>query len=98
VNRRIRRAMARDERKIRRRLDDAMGGQKRRSAGPEFAGNPRLEFAERTRAMAYGGVGVMLKLARGKAGRNRVFADELDMLRAAGYTEANGRMVPGKVC
>ena len=56
--------MARDERKLARRLEAAKGGQERRGDGPELAGNPRLELAERTRAMPYGGIGTMLKLAR----------------------------------
>jgi len=64
MSRKIRRRMARDQAKIARRLDAAKGGQKRRGDGPELAGNPRLELAERTRAMPYGGIGTMLKLAR----------------------------------
>lgn len=81
--------MARNERKVARRLDAAKGGQARRSAGPELAGNPRLELAERTRAMPYGGVGTMLKLAR-DVGLVAKLDDELDVLqRPHPYTDAD---------
>lgn len=56
--------MARRERETAQRLDAARGGQKRRSDGPEMAGNPRLELAERIRAIPHGGIGTILKLAR----------------------------------
>ena len=81
--------MARHERKLARRLDAAKGGQKRRSDGPEFSGNPRLDLAERTRAMPYGGVGTMLKLAR-DVGLMAKLDDELDVLqRPSPYTDAD---------
>jgi len=81
--------MARDERKLARRLDAAEGGQKRRSDGPELAGNPRLDLAERTRAMPYGGVGTMLKLAR-HVGLMARIDDELDVLKCPHpYTDAD---------
>jgi hypothetical protein len=81
--------MARDERKLARRLDAAVGGQARRSDGPELAGNPRLELAERTRAMAYGGVGTMLKLAR-HVGLLAKLDDALDVIqRPHPYTDAD---------
>ena len=64
--------MARDERKLARRLDAAKGGEGRRCDGPEFAGNPRLEFAERTRAIPYGGIGTMLWIHRGIRIRIRI--------------------------
>lgn len=81
--------MARDERKLAQRLEEAMGGQERRSDGPEFAGNPRYEFAERTRAMPYGGIGVMLKLAR-EVGLVAKLDDQLDVLkRPSPYTDAD---------
>ena len=89
MSRKIRRAMARDERKLARRLDAAKGGQERRSDGPEFAGNPRLELAERTRAMPYGGIGTMLKLAR-DVGLMAKLDDELDVLKCPHpYTDAD---------
>lgn len=72
--------MARDERKLRRRLEAARGGQAPRGEGPELAGNPRFEFSERTRAMPYGGVGLMLKLAR-EVGLTAKLDDELDVLQ-----------------
>jgi hypothetical protein len=81
--------MARHERKLARRLDAAKGGQRRRSDGPEFAGNPRLELAERTRAMPYGGVGTMLKLAR-DIGLTARLDEALDVLRRPHpYTDAD---------
>jgi len=81
--------MARHERKLARRLDAAKGGQQRRSDGPEFAGNPRLELAERTRAMPYGGVGTMLKLAR-EVGLMARLDEALDVLqRPHPYTDAD---------
>ena len=81
--------MARDERKLARRLDAAKGGQKRRSNGPELAGNPRLEMAARTRAMPYGGVGTMLELAR-DMGRMAKLDGELGVLeRPHPYTGAD---------
>lgn len=81
--------MARDERKLARRLHTAEGGQARRGEGPEFAGNPRLELAERTRAIPYGGVGVMLKLAR-DVGLVAKLDDELDVLkRPHPYTDSD---------
>lgn len=80
--------MARDERKLRRRLDAAKGGQAPRSEGFEFTGNPRLEFAERTRAMPCGGIGTMLKLAR-DVGLVEKLDDELDVIqRPHPYTDA----------
>jgi hypothetical protein len=72
--------MARDEQKLARRLEAAEGGQQRRSNGPELAGNPRFEFAERTRAIPYGGAGLMLKLAR-DVGLTRRLDESLDVLR-----------------
>lgn len=81
--------MAQQKQKLSRRLEAARGGQSRRSTGPEFAGNPRLELAERTRAMPYGGVGVMLKLAR-DVGLVAKLDDELDVLqRPQPYTDAD---------
>lgn len=81
--------MARHERKLARRIDAAKGGQGQRSDGPELAGNPRLELAERTRAMPYGGVGTMLKLAR-DVGLMAKLDDELDVLkRPHPYTDAD---------
>jgi hypothetical protein len=82
--------MARDERKLARRLDAAKGGQSpRQGGGPEFAGNPRFEFAERTRAMPYGGVGLMLKLAR-EIGLVDKLNQRLDVLqRPHPYTDAD---------
>lgn len=81
--------MARNERKLARRLDAARGGQARRSDGPELAGNPRLELAERTRAIPYGGIGTMLKLAR-DVGLTAKLDDELDVLqRPHPYTDAD---------
>ncbi len=81
--------MVRDERKLARRLDAAKGGQKRRSHGPELAGNPRLEMAERTRAMPYGGVGTMLELAR-DVGLMAKLDSELGVLdRPYPYTDAD---------
>ncbi|MCR9075145.1 MAG: IS1380 family transposase [bacterium] len=81
--------MARNERKLRRRLDTARGGLPRRGDGPEFAGSPRLELAERTRAMPYGGLGTMLKLAR-DVGLTAKLDDELDVLqRPQPYTDAD---------
>ena len=81
--------MARDERKLRRRLDAAKGGQARRTQGRELAGNPRLELAERTRAMPYGGIGTMLKLAR-EVGLLEKIDHELDVIqRPHPYTDAD---------
>jgi len=81
--------MAREERKLARRLEAAEGGQERRSEEPEFTGNPRYEFAERTRAMPYGGVGLMLKLAR-DVGLVAKLDEELDVLRRPHpYTDAD---------
>jgi hypothetical protein len=81
--------MARDERKLRRRLDAAKGGQARRTQGRELAGNPRLELAERTRAMPYGGIGTMLKLAR-EVGLLEKIDRELDVIqRPHPYTDAD---------
>ncbi|MCB9591136.1 MAG: transposase [Sandaracinaceae bacterium] len=81
--------MARDERKLARRLDAAKGGQERRSDGPELAGNPRLELAERTRAMPYGGIGTMLKLAR-DVGLTAKLDEELGVLKCPHpYTDAD---------
>ena len=81
--------MARDERKLAQRHDAAKGGRARRGHGPEFAGNPRLEFAERTRAMPYGGVGTMLKLAR-DVGLMAKLDDELGVIqRPHPYTDAD---------
>lgn len=81
--------MARDERKLRRRLDAAKGGLAARREGMEFAGNPRLELAERTRAMPYGGIGPMLKLAR-DVGLVAKLDDELDVIqRPHPYTDAD---------
>ena len=89
MNRRLRRAMSRHEQKLARRSGAAKGGQKRRGAGPEFAGNPRLEIAERIRAMPYGGVGLMLKLAR-DVGLMEKLNEELDVLqRPQPYTDAD---------
>jgi hypothetical protein len=81
--------MARDERKLARRLEAAEGGQPQRGDGPEFAGNPRYEFSERTRAMPYGGVGLMLKLAR-EVGLVAKLDEELDVLqRPRPYTDSD---------
>lgn len=81
--------MARDERKFRRRLDAAKGGQARRTHGRELAGNPRLELAERTRAMPYGGIGTMLKLAR-EVGLLEKLDDQLEVIqRPHPYTDAD---------
>lgn len=81
--------MARHERKLARRHDAAKGGQARRSGGPELAGNPRLELAERTRAMPYGGVGTMLKLAR-DVGLTAKLDEELHVIqRPHPYTDAD---------
>ena len=81
MSRTIRRALARDERKIRRRLKDAKGGQApRRGYKPEFSGNPKYEYSERTRAMPYGGAGLMLKLAR-DVGLAKKLNDELMVLK-----------------
>ncbi|HJL22384.1 MAG TPA: hypothetical protein RMH80_09145, partial [Polyangiaceae bacterium LLY-WYZ-15_(1-7)] len=81
MSRTIRRTLARDERKIRRRLKDAKGGQApRRGYKPEFSGNPKYEYSERTRAMPYGGAGLMLKLAR-DVGLAKKLNDELMVLK-----------------
>lgn len=81
--------MAQHERKLAKRLDAAKGGQRRRSDGPELAGNPRLEMAERTRAMPYGGVGTMLKLAR-DVGLMAKLDEQLGVLmRPHPYTDAD---------
>jgi hypothetical protein len=81
--------MARSERKLRKRLQQAKGGQARRRRGSELSGNARLEFAERMRAIPYGGVGTMLKLAR-DVGLMAKLDDELDVLqRPHPYTDAD---------
>jgi hypothetical protein len=80
--------MAREQQKLARRLEAAEGGQEPRG-GPELSGNPRFEFAQRTRAMPYGGIGLMLKLAR-ECGLVAKLNDELHVLkRARPYTDAD---------
>ena len=81
--------MARDERKLARRLEAAKGGQRRRSEGPELSGKPRLEWSGRTRAMPYGGIGTLLELAR-DVGLTSKLDDELGVLkRPHPYTDAD---------
>ncbi|HHH31757.1 MAG TPA: hypothetical protein ENK57_25875 [Polyangiaceae bacterium] len=81
--------MARNGRNRQRRLRAARGGLPRRGDRPEFAGNPRLELAERTRAMPYGGIGTMLRLAR-DVGLTAKLDDELDVVqRPHPYTDAD---------
>lgn len=57
--------MARDERQIDRRLEEAEGGREAREDGPEFSGRTRrYEVADRTRAIPYGGLPVIHELVR----------------------------------
>ena len=64
MNRRVRRALARGKKKIANRLDELLGGTKPKVDGkPEFtAAPPVYEFAERTRAIGCGGIGVVHQL------------------------------------
>ena len=89
VNRNVRRAMERRERKLQRRLDEAKGGQAAKRVGSEFRGRPRLEFAERTRAIPYGGVGTMLKLARELGLMAKLDAELRVLKRPHPYTDAD---------
>ncbi len=81
MNRKIRRQLARDQRRIEKRLEAAEGGQEPRGDGPELSTQGMVyEIAERARAIPYGGVGTVLRLAE-QVGLVDALNDKLDVLR-----------------
>ena len=55
----------REQRRIERRLEKAEGGQEPRGTGPEMSGNGIVyDVSDKYRAVPYGGIGVMHKLAK----------------------------------
>ena len=81
MNRILRRLLARGERKIARRLEEAKGGQEARDTGPEFSARTRrYELAERTRGIPYGGVPLLHQLVR-KLGLVEKIDDQLTLLK-----------------
>lgn len=78
------------KRKIQRRLDEAKGGMKPRRDGPEFTSEvAHVEFADRTKAISCGGLGVMHNLVQ-RLGLPRAIDDELALLKQhRPYTESD---------
>lgn len=65
MNRKLRRWHLREQRRIRQRLEKAEGGQEPKNTGPEMSGNGVVyDVSDKCRAVPYGGLGVMHKLAR----------------------------------
>lgn len=81
MNGTIRRQLARRQRHIASRLEEAEGGQAPRRGGPEFTVEGlKYEMAERISAIPYGGIGAMLMLAE-KAGLRRMVDRHLGVLK-----------------
>jgi hypothetical protein len=90
VKRNIRRQIATAERKIAKRLATAEGGQEPRRDGPEFnTGTIQYEIAERSQAIACGGIGAVHQLAE-KVGLIKALDTRLPiLLRRRPYSEAD---------
>lgn len=78
------------KRKIQRRLDKAKGGMMPRRDGPEFTSEiAHIEFADRTKAIPCGGLGVMHNLVH-RLGLPRALDDQLALLKQhRPYTESD---------
>jgi hypothetical protein len=82
MNRRIRRALARAKRNISTRLDELLGGTAPEVDGvPEFTtGRPVYGFAERTRAIGCGGIGVVHQMVNA-LGLTKAIDEELGLIK-----------------
>lgn len=81
MNHTLRRRLAQRERRKAARLKQAEGGREARPKGPEFVGRHRhYEFADRTRAIPYGGLPMLHELVR-KLGLVDTLDEQLGILR-----------------
>lgn len=91
MNKKITRQRIRDaKRRVERRLDKAKGGMSPRRDGPEFTDEiAHFEFADRTKAMSCGGIGVIHNLVQ-QVGLACALDDGLELLqRHRPYTESD---------